>query len=139
MGPANNLHETEKQIHDFEKEISSMRAACALHKLEISSKFDIVEQAFEENGIIQNMNRKLNEIDHRLFRTNGNRALVDEVKDIKSTMTQHIQEHSNRKINTAKLIFIIIGIVATNTLGIFMSNFTYKILNPPYITQNQIP
>lgn len=117
----------------------------AKYKAEVKSSLEIIDKRistleghFSNNGILSQINKTLNNIDERLFSADKGTPIVIEVRDLKKTVETHLKEHLEKSINKTKILLIILGVILTNTIGIYVGNLTYRVIYSNNQHQEQV-
>jgi hypothetical protein len=120
----------------YQQEINKIKENCSNHKVQLQASFDSLdkrisslERHFEEGGIIVNMFNTVQEIDRRLFKCNGQKPLVLEISEIKTSLDNHLQKHTTNRMTRGKIFLFVMALIITNTLGVYLSHLTFKTLN----------
>jgi predicted RNase H-like nuclease (RuvC/YqgF family) len=137
---------------NYQKEVKSIRKKCAKHKLNnqimlnsldmkisgLDHRISQLESHFKpKDGMLYQMNNTINEIQRRLFNHNGQVPLVAEVKNIDLELKKHLKSHNIFNLNKMRLILIIIGVIATSTLGGYLSNYTQRLIENRNVNAEQ--
>jgi hypothetical protein len=122
--------------------IDDIKQNYAEHRLEMASRLGNVENSINNAtsrisnlegallGVdIKDMAKSVKNIEHRLFKTNGTRALITEVQDIHKELNDHLSVHKNTNLTKAKIGLMIFGVMITSSFGTFLSYFVLKLLS----------
>jgi len=158
-------------IIKYSNVFSDIKNNCSQHKIEIAAHFDKIQTDF--NNKVENLNRDVSEIketlkrmsdiidriDQRMFRTNGQKALVEEVNetkadiktvktDIQTTATSikselnreivavkkelkdHFDLHTDHVLQKRKYIYLLVGVLLTSSFGTILTTTITKLLTP---------
>lgn len=129
---------SDNRIDKIESKIAEMKDNCFEHKLSLTQRFDKIESTIDNTfgpagniqrltSQIEEMNSTISRIDNRLFRTNGTKALVNEVSDIKKSIDEHLTNHKAFKMGAKQYAFLVVSILLTSVITSTITNISSKI------------